>query len=199
MSGIIAFCENDKCKSVFEFSNLIGGRGSAIIKMTNSKVGPCPNCGSKGVVSDGVYKYFDEAISFIRGPKSSIEQLLELKNLIETFKNNPKPKEEVVKEVEKISPEYAETIKKTPGIDYHKWITTILAILTAAILVQQTYFKGSDDELKDKVIEQLLKQNQTLIEQKKPQPINLSIKIGRNDKCHCGSGIKYKKCCLNKK
>jgi uncharacterized protein YecA (UPF0149 family) len=74
-----------------------------------------------------------------------------------------------------------------------------LAILTAAILVQQTYFKGSNDEIKDKVIEQLLKQNQTLIEQKKPQPINVNIKIGRNDKCHCGSGIKYKKCCLNKK
>lgn len=23
-------------------------------------------------------------------------------------------------------------------------------------------------------------------------------KIGRNDKCPCGSGLKYKKCCLNK-
>lgn len=22
--------------------------------------------------------------------------------------------------------------------------------------------------------------------------------IGRNDKCHCGSKIKYKKCCLDK-
>ena len=25
------------------------------------------------------------------------------------------------------------------------------------------------------------------------------INIGRNDKCFCGSGKKYKKCCLNKK
>ena len=24
------------------------------------------------------------------------------------------------------------------------------------------------------------------------------IKIGRNDKCFCGSGKKYKKCCINK-
>ena len=24
-------------------------------------------------------------------------------------------------------------------------------------------------------------------------------KVGRNDKCSCGSGLKYKKCCLNKK
>jgi hypothetical protein len=25
------------------------------------------------------------------------------------------------------------------------------------------------------------------------------VKIGRNEICHCGSGIKYKKCCLNNK
>lgn len=25
-----------------------------------------------------------------------------------------------------------------------------------------------------------------------------TVKIGRNDPCPCGSGLKYKKCCLNK-
>ena len=25
-----------------------------------------------------------------------------------------------------------------------------------------------------------------------------NLKIGRNDKCHCGSGKNYKKCCMNK-
>jgi hypothetical protein len=24
------------------------------------------------------------------------------------------------------------------------------------------------------------------------------MKLGRNDPCHCGSGLKYKKCCLTK-
>jgi len=24
------------------------------------------------------------------------------------------------------------------------------------------------------------------------------LRIGRNDPCHCGSGKKYKKCCMNK-
>lgn len=33
----------------------------------------------------------------------------------------------------------------------------------------------------------------------KPVPIkNTETKLGRNDKCSCGSGKKYKKCCLNK-
>lgn len=26
----------------------------------------------------------------------------------------------------------------------------------------------------------------------------ITVKLGRNDKCHCGSGVKYKKCCLRK-
>ncbi|RDK82540.1 SEC-C metal-binding domain-containing protein [Marinirhabdus gelatinilytica] len=199
MNGVIAYCENKKCGTIFSVPNLIGGPGSANIEFKNTRLGPCPNCGSSGLVPDGVYEYFDKAISFVRGPKESVEKLLELKQLILGFKENPKSKDEIVKEVQKISPNYAQTIQKAPDIDIHKWIATILAILTAAILVQQTYFKGSDDEIKDKVIEQLLNQNKTLIEQTKPQPVNVNIKIGRNDKCHCGSGLKYKKCCINKK
>jgi len=35
--------------------------------------------------------------------------------------------------------------------------------------------------------------------QSKPQPIRREHpKIGRNDTCTCGSGLKYKRCCLNK-
>jgi SEC-C motif len=29
-------------------------------------------------------------------------------------------------------------------------------------------------------------------------PISTRVKTGRNDPCPCGSGRKYKKCCLNK-
>ncbi|OOO00535.1 MAG: preprotein translocase subunit SecA [Epulopiscium sp. Nele67-Bin004] len=34
---------------------------------------------------------------------------------------------------------------------------------------------------------------------KKSKTVVRSTKFGRNDLCHCGSGKKYKKCCLNKK
>ena len=30
------------------------------------------------------------------------------------------------------------------------------------------------------------------------QPIRTTPKYGRNEKCHCGSGKKYKNCCINK-
>jgi len=31
-----------------------------------------------------------------------------------------------------------------------------------------------------------------------PMPIRAELKVGRNDPCPCGSGIKFKKCCLKK-
>lgn len=197
MNGIIAYCENKECGAIFSFSGLFGGPGSANIKLTNTRVGPCPNCGSQGLVPDGDYQYLNNSISFVRGPQASVEKLLGLKKLILQFQENQKSKEEIVSEVEKISPGYAQAIASAPEINYQSWIKTILAILTAAILIQQTYFKGSDADIKDKIIEQLLIQNQTLIEQAKPQ--KTIKKVGRNDKCPCGSGVKYKKCCLLKK
>ncbi|OGW82018.1 MAG: hypothetical protein A3G33_04530 [Omnitrophica bacterium RIFCSPLOWO2_12_FULL_44_17] len=33
---------------------------------------------------------------------------------------------------------------------------------------------------------------------KKPEPVHVEHKAGRNDPCPCGSGKKYKKCCLTK-
>jgi len=32
-----------------------------------------------------------------------------------------------------------------------------------------------------------------------PEPVNVGVKVGRNEPCPCGSGRKYKHCCLNKK
>ncbi|MDD4188057.1 MAG: SEC-C metal-binding domain-containing protein [Bacilli bacterium] len=43
---------------------------------------------------------------------------------------------------------------------------------------------------------------QQMINEKSDNPstiVNENNKIGRNDPCHCGSGKKYKKCCLNEK
>lgn len=33
---------------------------------------------------------------------------------------------------------------------------------------------------------------------KKPQPVVAAPEPGRNEPCHCGSGRKYKKCCLGR-
>lgn len=57
----------------------------------------------------------------------------------------------------------------------------------------------TDDSLSDEDIEDF--QNDILkLEKWRAEMANSSIKkVGRNDPCPCGSGKKYKKCCLNKK
>jgi len=182
MNELIAFCENQNCKSIFSVTNFIGGNGNISIQLQNTRFGPCPNCGSYGLIPDGLYKYFDKSISFVRGPKESLDKLLSVKKLILEYRDQQKTKDEILHKVKEMSPEYGQAIQNAPDIDYHKWIGTILAILTAAILVQQTYFKGNDDEIKDKIIEQLLIQNKNLTEKIQPNNSLNKNKIGRNEK-----------------
>ena len=64
--------------------------------------------------------------------------------------------------------------------------------------------KNKDDELR--LLESICVQHEidhlygkTILDREdKPEPIVVKKKIGRNDPCHCGSGKKYKKCCINK-
>lgn len=55
------------------------------------------------------------------------------------------------------------------------------------------FFKGEDDEetirKMDERLKQLRAQGHTLVRR---------VKIGRNDKCPCDSGKKFKKCCIDK-
>ncbi len=194
MNNLIAFCENTSCGTVFEYPNLIGGEGSATIHMTNTKVGPCPKCGSVGIVPDGVYKYANNVIDFLTGPSSSIEVLKKIESILKNAKKGKHSKEEVLAEIEKTSPDTAQALKDvSSGNTLIQWLMLIFAIITVAIQVHTSYFK-KDTNLQDKVIEYLLDENNKLQNNtqtyKKEGPI-----IQRNDPCPCGSGKKYEKCC----
>ena len=53
---------------------------------------------------------------------------------------------------------------------------------------------GDYDDHSDYVREEIKSSDHSLEE----QPVKVGKKIGRNDPCPCGSGKKYKKCCMNK-
>ena len=54
-------------------------------------------------------------------------------------------------------------------------------------------------KVKIDIIKFLLNMNLVFTNKKEQttQSLETSKKIGRNDKCYCGSNNKYKKCCLN--
>jgi len=207
MNGMIAICENPLCGAIFEFNSLIGGPGSANIRMINSKVGPCPNCGKMGVVPDGEYEYKNFLYSFVNGPKESIEVLTKIKLILENYRSNIPlaSKQDIISEIEKLSPRIAEVAKNAPVTSkLHQWLSLIIATLSLLITIQQTYLKPKenipDNKISEMFIQHLLDENKDLIRENKGNAVlrvdsKLSRKIGRNDPCPCKSGLKYKKCC----
>ena len=64
----------------------------------------------------------------------------------------------------------------------------------------QYYYTVEFNNLRDKVTKQVMKVGEVvtkMIEDSKPSPLSAGKKIKRNEVCPCGSGQKYKKCCLH--
>ena len=74
-------------------------------------------------------------------------------------------------------------------------LTIITIITTSAFNYSEKKEKTTESDI-EKIVEKALK-NQT-IEPKITTPSKKKNKTGRNEPCPCGSGKKYKKCCLLK-
>lgn len=159
MRELYAICENVNCRTMFPAPNLFGGTGK--VNMTNTRYGPCPNCGSYGLIPDGSYTIIDNIVAdFSPFLSISIDKLRELEAAIIELKNKTTSQEQVIKRIEGIIPEASQAIMKTSGVSFKGWIDTLLAFITVLILIQQSFFKPkSDDDLKDKIIAELVKQD----------------------------------------
>ena len=187
-SELYAVCQN--CSAIFTVNNLIGGNGVATLTFTNCDYGPCPNCSGKGKIPDGEYQFSNNVVKFIKGSNFSTDLLNKLKNYFENADTYDKNKAQVINEINKISPEFASIIETNKEVDYHKWINTIIMILTFLMTAQQNYFKNEkidDAALTNKILIELLKQNnnnQKIISQNteqliKNQNILRNYKIGK--------------------
>jgi hypothetical protein len=196
----VAFCDNPACGAVFAAPNLIGGGGTVTVHMTNTRYGPCPNCGGIGHIPDGVYQYANSVVEFLRGPQESLVALRKIEDLLRRIQNQSPTRDQVLAEVRALSPSFAGAMEKAPQIGVvQQWIQILIALVTLAILVQTTYFKKPDKDLEQKFIEHLLQENSELRGAKQApvvQPIRRpNPKVPRNAPCICGSGKKYKRCC----
>lgn len=72
--------------------------------MVGCKSGPCPECGGMGSVPDGEYSVGDALIRFLQGPSRSWEKLESLAYRISSMQQQGHPDEEILKEVEAVSP-----------------------------------------------------------------------------------------------
>ncbi len=188
MPIVPAFC--DTCgtpfPSGFSFENATN------ITLSGNKSGPCPKCGGMGHIPDGVFNFIGSTIEILSAPQRTVEELSRLAQILHDAKSRQQSTEQVATKIKEELPELssiADLLPKNRGELYG-----FLAVILAAIQLFTQSPKPSQNITINvsQVIEQTLANAPT--EKPKPQVSIPSKKVGRNDPCPCGSGIKYKKC-----
>ena len=196
MAVLPSFC--DKCGGVF--SSGFSFTNCPEVSMTNCTSGTCPSCGGTLRIPDGVYDITGDVIKLVSGTLKTIEQFKRLAHILTTAQRLNQSKEQIDEKINKEIPELnslASVLPKT-RMELYAFITVILMALTFII----TNMDSDEDEVPELDIESIIEQsieNAISAPKQKPksQPSGKPNKQGRNDICSCGSGKKYKKCCLN--
>lgn len=188
-----AVCDN--CGTIFpsgfEVSN------STNISFSGGGAGPCPVCGGMGHIPDGVYNFLGNTIEFLSGPSRSIVELERLAALLERAKTSNATSQAVAKEIDESIPELS-SIKDWLPKNRSELYAFIALLLSALSLMINQSESGEPSKVEvNTVINNVYQQAPEAQAAPSPEkPRKQKAKVGRNEPCPCGSGKKFKKCCL---
>ncbi|MCY7821210.1 SEC-C metal-binding domain-containing protein [Bacillus inaquosorum] len=191
MPELPAVCDN--CNAIFRSSIVI--ENSTATSM-NNKI-DCPKCGSVGLVSEGVFNFIENTIEILSAPERTFKELQRFNEILQSAKNRSVTFEQVEDQVYQETPQLVPVLESMPKIkkeksaDFHVWIQTLAAITS---LVMPWFEKEEPSPSKievNQVINHIYESDDNI----NKEPIKTK-KIGRNDPCPCGSGLKYKFCHL---
>ena len=199
MVDIPAVCSN--CGSMFVAPNLIGGAGT--VQFVNSRLGPCPYLRwvpEISLMAFTVQQQIQLDCFCLPGTKKS--DLLALQQIIKRARKEKFSLEKLEKSVKEEVPELqslSDWLPKT-RMELYAFLGLILTLITI-ITTSAFAYLDSDDEIPDAEIEKVVERalSEKIAQPKKEVTPRKKNKVGRNDPCPCGSGRKYKKCCLLKK
>ncbi len=194
MVDVPAICST--CGNVFFAPNLIGGSGKVIFQ--NSRLGPCPVCGGTGDIIDGVYDAATNTAKLIVTSVKNVHQLNKFKEILLGAQKNKLSSKQINSQVKKEIPELqslSDWLPKT-RIDLYSFIGIILTLITLLSSTAIDFFNAKENISEEQVKELIKKSIQKQKPIHKSPPITKKNKVGRNQPCPCGSGKKYKKCCL---
>ncbi|CAJ1838528.1 MULTISPECIES: SEC-C metal-binding domain-containing protein [Aeromonas] len=203
MPNIPAIC--DTCGTMFPSGIFM--ENCTNITLSGCKSGPCPACGGMGSIPDGVFNVLGSVIEIIDAPRKTLEQLGRYVRVINEVRDKKLTREEFKEKIENDVPELAcisDILPKTRNELYAflGLLLTALAIIISLmkddetvviepqIILEQTinnYNFGTQSS-----IPSIAKPSRGYLDNRSSKQ-----KVGRNEPCPCGSGIKYKKCCLN--
>jgi uncharacterized protein YecA (UPF0149 family) len=158
-----------------------------------------------GHIPDGVYNFIDNTIQLLSGPTRTINELKRLAEILKGGRESKSSFEEINKAISEEVPElssFKDLLPKTRA-ELYAFISIILTVITI-MLTQKPETKSNKIEVNQVV--NVMYQQQPVGAIPKQNPVNevakskneaiKKTKIGRNDPCPCGSGKKFKKCCL---
>jgi hypothetical protein len=187
MPSVPAFC--DSCGTVF--SSGIFVENSTNISFSGNRSGPCPSCGGMGHVPDGVFNFIGNTIEILSAPERTISELAQLAKILREAKAKAETREQVVARVEKEIPSLSKLVNLLP--ENKSELYGFLAVVLAAIqlFTQSPSTQNTTTVNVTQVIQQVVSEPAAV----KTVPAEPKQKVGRNEPCPCGSGIKYKRCC----
>lgn len=190
MPAVPAFC--DTCGTAFNSGFLV--ENSTNISFSGNRSGPCPRCGGRGHVPDGVFNFIGNTIQILSAPERTISELLGLARILREACDKGEVKEQVTARIEKELPSLSVLGALLPTNKNELY--GFLGIVIAAVAL---YTQSADKPPSQTVVSvtQIVQQitNEQPQNRNQDQSSASPHKQGRNEACQCGSGKKYKKCC----
>ncbi len=194
--NIPAFCDNENCRTVFPSGFVFSNVANATF--SGNKSGPCPRCGGMGHVPDGIFNFVGETIEIISAPEKTLDDFLKFSKIIREAYEQKQSFEMVAQNIKEKTPSFSKILDLLPDnkSDWYTFIGTLVAIV-ALISQQRTTRANVDKQVTvSQVIEYISAKSTVENNQKSIQvtTVTKKNKIGRNEPCFCGSGIKHKRC-----
>jgi hypothetical protein len=186
-----AFC--DTCGTVFGSGMFFDNATN--ITLSGNRAGPCPKCGGMGHVPDGVFNFVGSTIEILSAPGRTFEELMRFASILREAQAKSQTKEDVAAKVEKELPSLSGLMKLLP--ENRAELYGFLAVVLAAIQLLTQPSEPSRANTPNvsinvtQVIEQAVSSPGAPMARNPEKPMK---KVGRNEPCPCGSGVKYKKC-----
>jgi hypothetical protein len=193
---IPAIC--DDCGTVFVSTSMIALGGGGAVTITGSSVGPCPACGGVGSIPDGTYESVGGVVvKYLAAPSVSAQHLRRLREVLIEARNRGQDAAETAAAVDAALPGIGlggavRDMARSPVAV--AWLTILIMVISILIThrdAQTEQPSMSPQEVKS-IVQTAL--NRAAQEPRPPAHAGRQPKVGRNDACPCGSGLKFKRC-----
>ena len=185
MPRVPAIC--DSCETIFPSGFVF--ENSYNVSLSGNTSGPCPKCGGMGHLIEGVFNFVGSTIELVSSSNRSKYDLARLKSLIRKAQSKPDPAAFVLG-IQNEFPEFSGVLSSLPHnrSELYAFLSFLLALLT---YLQSCKAKPVQSP---PTINNFFNSYYSSTQPPVQRPLVPETKVGRNDKCPCGSGIKFKKC-----